>query len=85
MCIRDRDTPFLIAIVLALSLGSIPIVSQPSFLQTDKKSPTPAPISKILPFADSVLINFNSVSYTHLDVYKRQVLDFYERLLPMPI
>ena len=54
-----KGTPFLLAIVFAFSLGSIPITSHPSFLATDKKSPTPAPMSKILPFSDSEFISFN--------------------------
>ncbi len=33
--------------VLAFSFGSTPVTSQPSILQAAKKSPVPAPISKI--------------------------------------
>jgi hypothetical protein len=44
-----KFTPLLIAIAFAFALGSIPVVSQPSFLATTKKSPVPAPISNILP------------------------------------
>ena len=76
MCIRDR----LLALVMALSLAACAVQPRQEDYQSVNirlgglKGPTSMGMAKLLDDAENGLTanTYESVSYTHLDVYKRQ-------------